>query len=261
MLLFLAASRPWVARLQLGGGGTRIRPWATAALRACWASRHPRETSSLSPERAGSDWSARAALLGAARGLPPWALLREQTVFSSGGCVRYVHTHAHVEQSEDGRLIYTGNMARAVFGVKCFSYSTSLLSLALLPYIFGQTNIEFGSLPLKIAFYGILGTFTLITPMLLHFITKGYVVRLYHEAKTDTYTAITYNIVLLEKRTVFHQNDVKVPDIKSIFTSFYAKTKSLLVNPMLFPHPQDYNHLMGYDKPFTFDIEESDENK
>ncbi|XP_074062758.1 transmembrane protein 70, mitochondrial [Macrotis lagotis] len=250
-MLLLAVRGPWLPRLRPGAGGTGRRPWVAAALRARWGP---------SRERSGSGGNARAALRALARGPGPWAPRREQTAFSSG-CIRCVHTHAHVEQSEDGRLIYTGNMARSVFGVKCFSYSTSLLSLALLPYMFGQANIEFGSLPLKIAFYGALGTFTLITPMLLHFITKGYVVRLYHEANTDTYTAITYNVVLLEKKTVFHQNDVKVPDIKSIFTSFYAKTKSLLVNPMLFTHPQDYNHLMGYDKPFTFDIEESDENK
>ncbi|XP_044513886.1 transmembrane protein 70, mitochondrial [Gracilinanus agilis] len=259
-MLLLAVSSPLVARLRLGGGGTRVRPWAAAALRGLWAAGDPREA--YIPGHAGSSRSARAAVPGVARALARGLVLgaprREQTPFSSGG---YVHTHTPLEQSEDGRLIYTGNMARAVFGVKCFSYSTSLLSLALLPYIFGQANVEFGSLPLKIAFYGALGTFTLITPMILHFITKGYVVRLYHEAKTDIYTAITYNVVLLEKRTVFHQNDVKVPDIKSIFTSFYAKTKSMLVNPMLFPYPQDYNHLMGYDKPFTFDIEESNENK
>ncbi|XP_027732641.1 transmembrane protein 70, mitochondrial-like [Vombatus ursinus] len=258
-MLLLAVSGQWAPRLRLGGGGTRIRPWAAAALRSRWAARDPRESSGLNRARAGSDRSALAAPPGSARGLALRAPRREQG--ASGECVRCIHTCAHPERSEDGRLIYTGNMARAVFGVKCFSYSTSLLSLALLPYMFGQTNIEFGSLPLKIAFFGALGTFTLITPMLLHFITKGYVVRLYHEAKTDTYTAITYNVALLEKRTVFHQNDVKVPDIKSIFTSFYAKTKSMLVNPMLFPHPQDYNHLMGYDKPFTFDIEESYENK
>ncbi|XP_020826703.1 transmembrane protein 70, mitochondrial [Phascolarctos cinereus] len=250
-MLLLAVSGQWAAWLRLGGGGTRVRPWEAAALLRRWAARDPRKASSLN--------RARAAPPGAARGFALRAPRREQA--ASGECVRCIHTCAHPEQSEDGRLIYTGNMARAVFGVKCFSYSTSLVSLVLLPYIFGQTNIEFGSLPLKIAFFGALGTFTLITPMLLHFITKGYVVRLYHEAKTDTYTAITYNVALLEKRTVFHQNDVKVPDIKSIFTSFYAKTKSMLVNPMLFPHPQDYNHLMGYDKPFTFDIEESDENK
>lgn len=119
----------------------------------------------------------------------------------------------------------------------------------------------FGNLPLQILFYGIIGSFTVITPALLHFLTKGYVIRLYHEATTDTYKAITYSVVLSEKSTVFHQNDVKVPNSTHVFTTFYAKTKSLLVNPALFPNPKDYDHLMGYDKPFTFDMEEDSEKK
>lgn len=146
-------------------------------------------------------------------------------------------------------------------GVKCFSYSTSLISLAFLPYIFAQNNVIFGSLPLQILFYGTIGSFTVITPALLHFLTKGYVIRLYHEARTDTYKAVTYSVVLSETSTVFHQNDVKIPNSTHVFTTFYAKTKSLLVNPALFPNPEDYNHLMGYDKPFTFDLEEASEKK
>ncbi|XP_053516897.1 transmembrane protein 70, mitochondrial [Artibeus jamaicensis] len=174
-------------------------------------------------------------------------------------CVQGLHTQ--VEKSEDERLIYTGNLARTVFGVKCFSYSTSMISLAFLPYIFAQNNIVFGSLPLQILFYGIIGSFTVITPVLLHFVTKGYVIRLYHEATTDTYKAITYNVVLSETSTVFHQSDVKIPNSAHVFTTFYAKTKSLLVNPSLFLNPKDYDHLMGYDKPFTFDMEEISEKK
>ncbi|XP_012883884.1 PREDICTED: transmembrane protein 70, mitochondrial [Dipodomys ordii] len=175
------------------------------------------------------------------------------------GCVRCIHTQ--LDKSEDGRLIYTGNLSRAVFGVKCFSYSTSVLSLAFLPYLFAQSNIIFGSLPLQILFYGVLGSFTVITPTLLHFLTKGYVVRLYHEPTTDTYKAITYSVLLSEMSTVFHQNDVKIPNSAHLFTTFYAKTKSLLVNPVLFTNPDDYNHLMGYDKPFTFDTEEASTKK
>ncbi|XP_014395338.1 PREDICTED: transmembrane protein 70, mitochondrial, partial [Myotis brandtii] len=174
-------------------------------------------------------------------------------------CVRCLHKQ--VEKSEDGRLIYTGNLAQTVFGVKCFSYSTSVISLTFLPYIFAQNNVVFGSLPLQILFYGIIGSFTVITPVLLHLVTKGYVIRLYHEATTDTYKAITYNVLLLETSTVFQQNDVKIPSSTHLFTTFYAKTKSLLVNPGLFPNPKDYDHLMGYDKPFTFDMEEPSEKK
>lgn len=129
-----------------------------------------------------------------------------------------------------------------------------------MPIILFKTGIGVDSLPLQIAFYSIIGFFTFVTPVTLHFITKGYVIRLYHKAETDTYTAITYNAILAEKKTMFHQKDVNIPDISKMFTTFYAKTKSMLVNPMLFPYPQDYNHLMGYDKPFTFDLEETKES-
>uniref|UniRef100_G3T863 Transmembrane protein 70 n=1 Tax=Loxodonta africana TaxID=9785 RepID=G3T863_LOXAF len=174
------------------------------------------------------------------------------------GCVRCLH--AQLEKSEDGRLIYTGHLARAVFGVKCFSYSTSVISLASLSYIFAQSNTVFGSLPLQILFYGIIGGATII-PVLSYLITSAYVIRLYHEATTDTYKAITYNFVLSETSTEFHRNDVKIVNSTDAFTTFYAKTKSLFVNPALFPNPEDYNHLMGYDKPFTFGMEEASEKE
>ncbi|KFV88888.1 hypothetical protein N308_13828, partial [Struthio camelus australis] len=176
-----------------------------------------------------------------------------------GLAVRSLSTSPPQEHSEHGRLIYTGNLAKAVLGVKFFSYSTSIFNLFMMPYIMLKTGIGFESLFIQAAFYGLVGFFTFVTPVTLHILTKGYVIRLYYKAEMDTYTAITYNAILAEKATVFHQNDVKVPDISKMFTTFYAKTKSMLVNPMLFPNPQDYEHLMGYDKPFYFDWEEEKE--
>ncbi|XP_008577106.1 PREDICTED: transmembrane protein 70, mitochondrial [Galeopterus variegatus] len=250
-MLFLTLGGPWAAGLRLGGKRTAL--WATAALRG------PRAAVSRSASCSGPLGRVGGGSAGL-RGAAPLLLCarRAQIPVCWEGCVRCLHTQ--LEELEDGRLIYTGNLARMVFGVKCFSYSTSVISLAFLPYIFAQNNI-FGSLPLQILFYGIIGSFTVVTPALLHFLTKGYVIRLYHEATTDTYKAITYNVVLSETSTVFHQNDVKIPDSTHVFTTFYAKTKSLLVNPLLFPNHEDYIHLMGYDKPFTFDMEEASEEK
>ncbi|XP_003999945.2 transmembrane protein 70, mitochondrial [Felis catus] len=251
-MLLLALGSPWVAGLRLGG--KRTVPWAAAALRGPSAASSRVASCSGSPGLVGGGSKG-------LRGARPFlgSRVRTQIPLCWERCVQCLHTQ--LEKSEDGRLIYTGNLARTVFGVKCFSYSTSVISLAFLPYIFAQNNIIFGSLPLQILFYGIIGSFTVITPALLHFVTKGYVIRLYHEATTDTYKAITYNVVLSETSTVFHQNDVKIPDSTHVFTTFYAKTKSLLVNPVLFPNPEDYNHLMGYDKPFTFETEEDSEKK
>ena len=128
------------------------------------------------------------------------------------------------------------------------------------PYLMLKTGIGFDSLFLQAAFYGLIVFFTFVTPVTLHILTKGYVIRLYYKEEMDTYTAITYNAILAEKATVFHQKDVKIPDITKMFTTFYAKTKSMLVNPTLFPDPQDYNRLMGYDKAFCFDFEEEEKD-
>ncbi|XP_051878688.1 transmembrane protein 70, mitochondrial [Pristis pectinata] len=156
----------------------------------------------------------------------------------------------------EGRLIYAGNLAKAVFGVKFFSYSTSIFSCCMVPYIILQSGLGIQSPALQVAFCGIIGFFTFLSPMVLHLLTKGYVIRLYHNAETDNYTAVTYSALLQQKKTIFHQKDVKVPGVSKMFTTFYANKKSMLVNPMLFWHPNDYNHLMGYDQPFSFDLEE-----
>lgn len=133
-----------------------------------------------------------------------------------------------------------------------------MFSVCVMPYVLMQTGLGVQSLALQVAFCGIIGFFTFITPVLLHFITKGYVIRLYHHEEADTYTAVTYSALLTEKKTVFHQSDVKVPDISKMFTTFYAKKHSMLVNPDTFSLPHDYNHLMGYDRPFTFDVDDLD---
>ncbi|XP_051267939.1 transmembrane protein 70, mitochondrial [Dicentrarchus labrax] len=157
--------------------------------------------------------------------------------------------------SEDGNLIYTGSLGRAVRGVKLFSYSTSGTSLFLMPQILLKTGLGVESLALQVAFCGVIGFFTIVTPVLLHLFTRGYVIRLYHNPDTDTYTAITYSVFLTEKKSVFHQRQVKIPAVSKMFSTFTADRMGLLVNPDLFPFPHDYNHLMGYDKPFTFDTD------
>lgn len=157
--------------------------------------------------------------------------------------------------SEAGNLIYTGNLSNAVRGVKLFSYSSSGASLFLMPQIILKTGFGVQSFAIQAAFCGVIGFLTFFTPILLHLITKGYVIRLYHNPDRDTYTAITYSIFLTERKSVFHQRQVKIPDVSKMFTTFYANRMGLLVNPELFPNPHDYNHLMGYDKPFRFDTD------
>ncbi|XP_040911456.1 transmembrane protein 70, mitochondrial [Toxotes jaculatrix] len=169
--------------------------------------------------------------------------------------IRFLSASAH---SEDGNLIYTGSLSTAVRGVKMFSYSTSGASLFLMPHILLKTGLGVQSFATQVAFCGVIGFFTFLTPVLLHLITKGYVMRLYHNPDRNTYTAVTCSVFLTEKKMVFHQSQVRIPAISKMFTSFYVNNTGLLVNPDLFAVPHDYNHLMGYDKPFSFDIDDMD---
>ncbi|CAK6980134.1 transmembrane protein 70%2C mitochondrial [Scomber scombrus] len=168
------------------------------------------------------------------------------------------HAASRSAHSEEGNLIYTGSLGSAVRGVKMFSYTTSGASLFLMPQILFKTGVGVQSVALQAAFCGIIGFFTFLTPVLLHVITKGYVIRLYHNPDTDTYTAVTYSVFLTEKKTVFHQKEVRIPAVSKMFTTFYADKAGLLVNPDLFLLSQDYNHLMGYDKPFSFQSDDID---
>ncbi|XP_073406880.1 transmembrane protein 70, mitochondrial [Dendrobates tinctorius] len=169
--------------------------------------------------------------------------------------IRFNTSSAPVNHEQD-RLVYVGSLGKAVLGVKFFSYSTSMLSLFILPVIFAKSGIGFDSIAIKMAFFSMIGFFTFVTPVTLHFVTKGYVVRLYYNKERDLYTAITYNALLVEKKTEFSPEDVEVPGMSKMFTTFYAKKKSMLINPMLFSNSSDYQHLMGYDKPFTFNPED-----
>ncbi|KAK5606373.1 hypothetical protein CRENBAI_022213 [Crenichthys baileyi] len=174
-------------------------------------------------------------------------------VHSSCQSSRCVSTTGH---TKDGILVYTGSLGTAVRGLKIFSYSTSGASLILIPQILLKTGLGVSSIALQVALCGIVGFFTFLTPILLHLITKGYVIRLYHNPDRDTYTAITYSVFLTEKRCVFQQSQVKIPAISKMFTTFYVGNVGFLVNPDLFPIPHDYNHLMGYDKPFNFSTDD-----
>ncbi|KAM4727692.1 transmembrane protein 70, mitochondrial [Anableps anableps] len=188
-----------------------------------------------------------------------------RTVRRSAPILSKVHSSCQGSQclsttgyTEDGILIYTGSLGTAVKGVKMFSYSTSGASLILMPQILLKTGLGVSSIALQVTFCGVVGFFTFLTPILLHLITKGYVIRLYHNPDRDTYTAITCSVFLTEKRCVFHQCQVRIPAVSKMFTTFYAGHMGLLVDPDLFLNFHDYNHLMGYDKPFSFSKEDMD---
>ncbi|KAK4291114.1 hypothetical protein Pmani_036034 [Petrolisthes manimaculis] len=142
--------------------------------------------------------------------------------------------------------IYHGVLATQIKIVKTFSLSTSLLGVCIQPVIFQSAGSHVG---LAVAVGSFVGFFTFVTPFLIHWISKKYVTTLHYDPNRDVYVATTLSFFLREKKFEFQVGDIHVPEIPGPFTTLYARSRPLFLDPGTFSEFEHYGRLMGYDKP------------
>lgn len=101
-------------------------------------------------------------------------------------------------------IIYTGKFKSRIVRVKLFSLSSSMMGLAAMP-ILQEKCMEIGGTGLAAFVCSIAGIFTFITPVLLHFVTKKYVIEVTHDPKTDEYVATTVSFFLMKNEVSANQ--------------------------------------------------------
>lgn len=144
-----------------------------------------------------------------------------QSLFTTGSVFKIVpfrSYHDHPEQQpaqdiekeenfeEHEQTIYKGILATQIKLVKSFSLMTSVIGLACQPVLFMKMGAGSANLPLIIASGAFLSFFTFATPLLIHWVSKKYVVELVYNKIDDTYTAITYSLLLRKKEVNFMLN-------------------------------------------------------
>lgn len=102
------------------------------------------------------------------------------------------------ESETELEKIYYGPLTPQIKGVKVFSLSSSAAGLALQPLILREAS-TIGSTSLLIALCSVVGFFTFVTPLLLHFITKKYVTEIFYDKATSTYKATTITFFLAKR--------------------------------------------------------------
>uniref|UniRef100_A0A6P4FTF2 LOW QUALITY PROTEIN: transmembrane protein 70 homolog, mitochondrial n=1 Tax=Drosophila rhopaloa TaxID=1041015 RepID=A0A6P4FTF2_DRORH len=168
---------------------------------------------------------------------------------------RWLSVKSTKTDSEDAlQRIYYGTLAPRMKMVKFFSLSTSLAGLAAQPILLEQ-GMKIGGTGMAVFLCTVGGFFTFVTPLLLHFITKKYVTELHYNPKTEEYTATTISLLLQKIKTNFRPEDVVVPEVPGMFTSFLVNKRPLFVDPVLFDDPEHYVRIMGYDKPIDFKLD------
>ncbi|KAL1518309.1 hypothetical protein ABEB36_001951 [Hypothenemus hampei] len=150
--------------------------------------------------------------------------------------------------------IYYGILAPHMKAVKLFSISSSLVGIIVQPFLYKEI-VSTGNVPIILAAYSFIGFFTVVTPLLLHLITKKYVIQLSYNENTDSYVAKTLNIFCRTIETEFKAEDVVIPDVPGMFVSFHVKGKPLFLDPRYFDYPEHYAKLMGFDKPLDLKLE------
>ncbi|XP_040567903.1 transmembrane protein 70 homolog, mitochondrial [Lepeophtheirus salmonis] len=146
--------------------------------------------------------------------------------------------------------IYKGILSTQIKLVKSFSLMTSGIGLACQPVIFLQ--MQSSNVALMIGAGTFISFFTFATPLLIHTFAKKYVTRLTYNPAEDAYTAVTYNLFLRPKKITFKVEDVDVPSVPGMFTTFKAHNIPLFIDGENFKENlEHYGKIMGYDKPLN----------
>ncbi|VEN39943.1 unnamed protein product [Callosobruchus maculatus] len=153
--------------------------------------------------------------------------------------------------------VYYGLLTPQIKAVKIFSLSSSVVGVAAQPFLYTAIATT-GNIPIIVAAYSFIGFFTVATPLLLHSITRNYITHLAYKKDTDTYIARTVSFFCQSVQTEFKPEEVKVPDVPGMFTTFIVRGKKLFLDPRLFDNPDHYARLMGYDKPIDFKLYQND---
>lgn len=100
-------------------------------------------------------------------------------------------------------IIYDGALSKQIRAVNAFSLSSSICGIIGQPIIYSK-SLEIGGTPVMLAVCGVVGFFTFVTPVLLHLITKKYVINMSYDKDSNVYTATLINFFLIRKK-VFHR--------------------------------------------------------
>lgn len=120
-----------------------------------------------------------------------------------GGHRRYSSQATKSTTTEDplGESIYSGKYTSRIVRVKIFSLATSAMGLYAQPILWQQGQVV-GGTSLGVLMCSIAGIFTFVTPALLHFVTKKYVVDIRYNKETDEYTTITVSFFLFKNKVI-----------------------------------------------------------
>ncbi|VUZ43966.1 unnamed protein product, partial [Hymenolepis diminuta] len=142
--------------------------------------------------------------------------------------------------------VYTNPISKLVIGAKIFSLSSSCIVLAAQPFLI----TKFASLTTFAPFFASSLAFALLTPALLHVLTRSCVFSITYDKTRSKFTAYTKSIFLRSKSIEFDESDISYSVASLSFANMTVRNKiSLLVLENGFSDLEIKHRLLGLDKP------------
>ncbi|XP_043583992.1 transmembrane protein 70 homolog, mitochondrial [Bombus pyrosoma] len=171
--------------------------------------------------------------------------------------VRHVSDKHSERNTSEREMIYNGTLTNKVRNIKMISLLSSAVSLISQPIIYMKI-LEEDNLVGVGTLFALLNVITISSPLLIHLLTRRYVIEMYHYPNEEKYTAKLYSFFCKEREITFSPNDVIEPktQITGAFTTCVVGGKPLLLDENNFIDPKHYKIIMNYNKPIDFEVEQ-----
>lgn len=154
------------------------------------------------------------------------------------------------EKKFNGKLVYVGQLTTQLFRAKTLSLSSSVLGIALLPFL--NTTLTNSSIFSQAFVYGTTGFFIFVTPIFAQYLTRRYVSRIYYNYEEKKFTAVMLSFFMTEYKIEFGLEEICVPDLPGVFATCMLKStnRSLFIDLNTVIDADLVQKIYGYDKPF-----------
>lgn len=131
------------------------------------------------------------------------------------------------------QLIHTAPLKGAVRAIKIFSLCTAAAALCGSPVLvwFGNQSVPAAA---RVAISSIVMLAGLSTTAILHWLLKGYIMRLHYDNSSQVVAVDTLSVLARKKTTEFHISEAKPPPSTIGFHTFQANGKSFFLHTDVF---------------------------
>ncbi len=159
-------------------------------------------------------------------------------------CTPRTPIRCHSTDRESFRLVYTAPLKGAIRAVKVFSLCTAVSAAAGGPVlvILGNPGVPLAG---RVAISSLVVMVGLSTTAILHWLTKGYVIKMLYNQHTETVAAYTLSLLARLKRNEFHLSESGPPPSTAGFSSFQARGKSYFMHLDVFENRQLLGNITG----------------